>query len=274
MKAIYSLSIGKNGVRNNEFCGYKCKEDLLDALLLSSSISAKHFDKIELYCDTEAAELIKEDGRVFPLDIIICLDDLQWVNGLLWAYSKVFVYSLQKEPFLHIDIDAILWDGLPEELTTQKFIFQQKEPVNGFYWYNEIFKEAEILNVLPSKISYKPEYALNTAVFACTDINYLYIIKQYFSVVNSYISNVKDKLSEFKCSHAQCILFEQLFLVNILETAGLKFGVDYDTILHDDSSEKWNMCKYTHLIVGSKRDENNVNRIKKQLKIRGLIKTI
>jgi len=265
MKAIYSLSIGKNGIRNNEFCGYLCKEELLDALLLSSSISAKHFDKVELYCDTEAAKLIKEDGRIFPFDIIICLDELQWINGLLWAYSKVYVYSLQKEPFLHIDIDAILWDGLPPKLSTQKFIFQQKEPLAGYVYYNEIYGEAKALGLLPTDITYKPEYALNTAVFACTDINYLYLIKEYFNIVNSYVYGVNDRVYEFKTNHAQCILFEQLFIVNILESSGLKFEVDYNTILNDDYSEKWNNCRFTHFIVNTKRRDKNVNRIKKAL---------
>ena len=265
MKAIYSLSVGKNATRNNEFCGYRCKEELLDALLLSSSISAKNFDKVELYCDTEAANLIKEDGRNFPFEIIICLDSLSWVSNDFWAYSKVFVYSLQTEPFCHIDIDAILWNGLPAELRSKKFVFQQKEPHNIFLYYNEIYNEAKALNVLPIEIYYKPEYSLNTAVFACTDIDYLYLIQEYFHIVDEYISSVNGRVSEFKTNHAQCILFEQLFIVNILNDASLIFEEDYDVILNDDYSEKWNKCRYTHFIVNSKRSDKNVRRIKRAL---------
>lgn len=265
MKAIYSLSVGNNATRNNEFCGYRCKEELLDALLLSSSISAKHFDKVELYCDTEAANLIKEDGRNFPFSIIICLDSLAWVSNDLWAYSKVFVYSLQTEPFLHIDIDAILWNGLPNELKNKKFIFQQKEPLSMFGFYNEIYSEAKALNLLPNEINFKPDYALNTAVFACLDTAYLYLIQRYFFIVDSYVSSVNNRVSEFKCNQAQCILFEQLFIVNILNDASLKSDFDYDVILNEDSTEKWAGYKFTHLIVNTKRSEKNVNRIKRAL---------
>ena len=265
MKAIYSLSVGKNASRNNEFCGYRCKEELLDALLLSSSISAKHFDKVELYCDTEAANLIEEDGREFPFEIIICLDSLSWVDEHLWAYSKVFVYSLQTEPFLHIDIDAILWDGIPEELSNMKFIFQQVEKLSSFFFYNKIFDEAKAMGLLPAEIRYKSKFALNTAVFACTDIAYLPLLQEYFNVVDNYISNVNGRIHQFTSNQAQCILFEQLFIANILTDAGLEYESDYDVILNDDYSEKWRKCRFTHMIVKSKREEKNVNRIKRAL---------
>lgn len=267
MKAIYSLSVGKNANRNNEFCGYRCKEELLDALLLSSSISAKHFEKVELYCDTEAANLIKEDGRNFPFEIIISLDSLSWLNEHLWAYSKVFVYSLQTEPFCHIDIDAILWNGLAEELKTKKFIFQCVERLDNpnFGLYHTPFDEAKKMGALPAEIKYKPEFAMNMAVFACTDVNYLYLIQEYYNVVDTYVSRINYRMNEFSDIWFQCIVFEQLFMVNILEEALLRYETDYDVILNDDSSEKWEKCRFTHFIEKSKRAEKNVRRIKRAL---------
>jgi hypothetical protein len=240
MKAIYSLYIGKNATRNNQFCGYRCKEELLDALLLTSTISAKHFDKVELYCDSEAAQLIKEDGRTFPLNIIVCLDSLSWLNEHLWAYPKVFVYFLQSEPFCHIDIDSILWNGLNEELKTKKFVFQQVERFATLQidYYKRAFDESKSMGILPTEISYMPDYALNMAVFACTDTKYLGIIDKYFKIVDSYVKVANSRFSEFKEYYHQCILFEQLFMVNILQNENLAFEKDFDVIEETNNNYK------------------------------------
>jgi hypothetical protein len=267
MKAIYTLQIGKNAWRNNEYCGYRCKEELLDSLLLSTRIASWHFNKVQLYCDNEAAQIIKEDGRDFPIETIACLDELSWVHEHNWSYSKVYVYSLQKEPFVHIDIDAFLWDGLCDELLQKKFIFQQMEYVSNaaYTFYKDTYAEAKQLNLLPPAIEYQAPYAMNCALFACTDTAYLFLIKEYFDVVNDYVKNNNNRFSEFSSPHFQCVMFEQLFIVNLLDKYGLQYGIGYDTILKEDFSEKYANSRFTHLIVDAKRNEKNVQAIKRSL---------
>jgi len=266
MKAIYTLQIGKNATRNNEYCGYRCKEELLDALLLTTLVSARNFSKVELYCDKEAVALIKADGRDFShLKLIPCLDKLDWVHEHNWAYAKIYVYSLQKEPFVHIDIDAILWDGVPKELMGKKYFCQLLEYVDSWVLYNNSFTDIQQHGLVPDGIK-KPRYAFNMAVFGCTDMKTAkQFLQKYEQVAREYCIKNAPLMGKLKSIYEQCILFEQLFIVSLLDNEGLVLGRDYDTILETYQKENYPNSRYTHLIVEGKRDERNVQAIKWRL---------
>jgi len=51
----------------------------------------------------------------------------------LWAYPKIHTYSLQREPFLHVDGDVFLWKKLDEQLLEQPLIAQNLETHHAFY---------------------------------------------------------------------------------------------------------------------------------------------
>lgn len=266
VKIIYSLQVGKNKDRNGEFCGYRNAQELLDSLLLSALVSRKHFSNIEFYTDTEGYNLIRDDGRQFPFtNIIICFDELNWLKNENWAFSKVYVYSLQTEPFIHLDIDAFLWDGIPDELLEKKMLFQQQEPLDIFKFYADAYDEAKGYNLLPNGITYLPTTAINTAVFGVLDMKYLQMIQEYYSLALEYVKGNSKYIHKLFHSFHQCILFEQLFLVNILDKYDFQYERDYETILNSHSKEKHPGCRYTHLIVSSKRNSDNVIRIRKRL---------
>jgi hypothetical protein len=271
MKLIYSLQIGRNKNRNGDFCGYRNSEELLDSLLLSATISGKHFDKCELYCDSEALQLIKEDRRKFPFDKIhVVFDELnKWVMQHNWAYSKIYAESLQTEPFVHLDVDAFLHHKLPAQILSKKFLFQGTENTFTYPYYTKVFNEGMRLGILPSEIRYKPIYAYNCGIAGCLTIECLPLVKKHFELATEYIK--QQQAINDKCSQDICypLLFEQLFIANIILDAGIE--KDVALLITDD----WRLTYpklYTHLLTGAKRNQINVDRIKKQLKIRGLIR--
>lgn len=268
MKLIFSLHVGKNVNYYGEFCGYRNRTELLDSLLLSSIVSGKYFDKVELYCCSFAEKIIKEDGRDFShIKIINCLDHLNDTHADNWALSKIYVYSLQTEPFLHLDIDAFFFNRLPDELLKKPFLFQMLEMHSTHPFYNDAYKEAKLLNLLPKEVTYKPEYSINTAVFAVSDEKYFPLLKEYYEIASNYTKQNVHYLGKMLHGWHQCILFEQLFLVNLLEREGLKYKKDFDTILSNKYIDQYDI-KYTHLICGAKRKQENVEKIRKQLSIR------
>jgi hypothetical protein len=273
MKLVYSLHIGPNKNREGSFCGYRNSEELLDSLLLSATISSKHFTGTELYCDSEVVSLMNEDGRPFPFNKVhVVFDNItQLIMPHNWAYTKLIVYAMQDEPFVHLDADAFLHDPLPEDILQKKFLFQQQEDITQYTFYTPLYNEAQRLNLLPPAINYLPAFAYNCGIFGALQYNCLPLVKKHFEAATAYIAKQQKVFNQIDTSLCHPILYEQLFISNILETAGLQYDKDIDAILNPDRSEKHNL-RFTHLLVDSKRQQVNVDKIKSQLKWRGLIK--
>lgn len=274
MNLVYSLHIGKNKTRNGHFCGYRNKEDLLNGLLLSATISSRYFDSCELLCDSETLTLIQNDGRPFPFTINVCFDDLdKWLLPHNWGYSKILAYSLQKQPFVHLDADAILWDGIPSQLKKMKFIFQQKEIIRqGFdKFYTPLFLQTKELGILPQKIKYYAPYALNTGIFGCFSLSHFHIIKEYFELIHNYVLVQQKTCNENTVNWDQSIMFEQLFLTNIILDNGLKEDIDFNTFISDDFKNKFSpQYRFSHFIAQWKRNESVNIQIRKMLQNMGL----
>jgi len=275
VKLIYTLFIDCNANNEALFCGYKTSKDLLDSLLLSSTLSGKHFNGCELYCNSRGLLLIEQDGRKFPFtNIFTILDDLEsWLFKDNWAYSKILTYSKQQSPFIHLDCDAILVDGLPVDLLNKKFIFQQEELLSlfSFGYYNAVFKEAKRFNILPEEINYLPVCAMNMGIFGCLQKDYLKIVQQYSAVVLKYLQQQqKEKYDTLYFKKEQSMFFEQLFIVNILLDNGLKKDIDFDTILNEKGKNKYLPAyRYSHFVRGIKRNETVTHAIRKELILLG-----
>jgi hypothetical protein len=277
MKLIYSLYIGQADSQPTSFCGFQCAEDLLNSLLLSSTVSSRHFSGCELYCDSVALRLIEADGRPFPFtNIVVCFDALHgWLNRYNWAYPKVMAYGMQQEPFVHLDFDAILSDGLPPQLLRQKFVFQQRELFDrhNFGFYNTVYRDAERAGLLPPAIHANPGYAMNMGVFGCLDAAFIPTVQAYAACVEGYLQQQQPLLDKLACKNEQPMLFEQLFIVNFMQNAGLQYGRDFDTFIDDDFKNQFlPQYRFAHFLRGFKRNEMVVNAIKKELFLMGLLR--
>jgi hypothetical protein len=276
MKLVYSLYISTQSNGSSTFCGYKSSSDLLDSLLLSSTVSSPHFSACMLYCNRSAAELIEQDGRSFPFtEIVVCLDPLdKWLNTYNWAYAKIVTYSLQKGPFLHLDIDAILSDGLPSALLQRKFLFQQKETITDttHTFYRTAFVEAQRLGFLPTHLT-QPEFAMNMGLFGCPTEEALPILKAYCNLVQEYVEKQQASFEKVVCKGEQSVMFEQLFMVAVLQANKLQEGVDFDTLVDDKGKNKFYPTnRYAHFFADWKRNNRVIAAIRKELLQLGLHK--
>ena len=276
MKLVYTLYIDKFE-KPDMFCGYQSAEHLFDSLLLSSTVSSKLFEGCELYCNSKAAKLLKEDGRTFCFsNIMVVLDELeQFLLPYNWAYAKIFTYSLQNKPFAHLDYDAIICDGIPPQLLNKKLFFQQEEnlQVNPFKYYISVYNEAKRLSTLPPGISCLPSFAMNMGIFGCTCNDSLSAVKKYCELAKSYIINQHDKHAELYFKKEQSMFFEQLFIGSILTNADLKQGIDFDTFLDNNGKNKFlPNYRFSHFMRRSKRTELVTNAIRSELEKLGLNK--
>ena len=99
---------------------------------LSCLCLQQHFNNIELYTDTAGYQFLIERLGLPYKKVHVVLDDF-FCLPYHWALSKIKVYSMQESPFVHVDGDVYLPNGLPDSLLVAKLVAQNKEFGTEYY---------------------------------------------------------------------------------------------------------------------------------------------
>lgn len=260
-KIVYSLWTAPSGgdILNNAINWTTPRAQLL-CLTLSVNIAKKHFKKIELVTDSAGWKIIKQLKLPFT-SVKTILDDIPKEKHSFWALGKIYAYQCQDEPFIHLDNDAILWNGLPEWALIAPVLVQNIEDGD---WYNQVY--AHKVKHLGRELTYFPPMwgevreAYCTGIFGGTDIQF---IKHYCNEVLKFINNDNNKKGWNKEINkgGYCIIFEQ-YILAILSNAYNKKIVFLDKHLNIKNLEK---LGYTH-IWGAKKDSKIEGMLEKAMK--------
>ena len=97
------------------------------AAMSYSCLTLKEFyDDVELYTDDFGMQLFKEGLHLPYTRFHNVLNDLD-MDESFWAYGKIITYSLQNEPFLHVDNDIFISDKFPEKIEKAELVGQNIE---------------------------------------------------------------------------------------------------------------------------------------------------
>lgn len=77
--------------------------------VLSFLSLSKIYKDITLVTDRFGKQLLIDQLQLDYTKTICCLDSINTYNKDLWAVPKLYSYSLQNEPFLHVDGDVFIW---------------------------------------------------------------------------------------------------------------------------------------------------------------------
>lgn len=102
-------------------------------MILSALFWKKFQGPIKLYCDKDFYEYIQLLGVTDLWDEIdtetLCQLNPNINHNTFWAYSKMYVNSLQTEPFVSLDID--LFQAQPYDYTTHDVVFSHIEKTDS-----------------------------------------------------------------------------------------------------------------------------------------------
>ncbi|MBN8548552.1 MAG: hypothetical protein J0M12_04475 [Deltaproteobacteria bacterium] len=196
------------------------------------------------------------------------LEELQIRPGF-WNAGKFLAYAIQKEPFFHLDIDAFMWNVLPERLL-QASVFGQsveREEKHRIYYRDALKVVRSRIPDLPARwgtlnSEYTNGYALNCGIFGGTNLP---LIQEYanealdFMNAPRYAALWQELASRTALPtgggmgivEGCAMVFEQLGIVLRCEEAGITPQVLIEQPLPDDSYPP--ELGYTHLISVSKR---------------------
>lgn len=85
---------------------------------LSFRLAHRHYPETMLVTDSAGRALLADELGLPFTHVSTELDRLDGADPALWALGKLTTYSLQTEPFVHLDTDVFLWRPLPGRLET------------------------------------------------------------------------------------------------------------------------------------------------------------
>ncbi|MFC4232121.1 DUF6734 family protein [Parasediminibacterium paludis] len=258
MLGVHSLS---TTTLNTNCCGYNSIKDLKNCIQLSAILLKKSTGRIVLYTDNEGSKLVQDFAHLYE-DIVVDLDCLNWVQPHNWAFSKLYVFTKIKEPFVHIDNDVFLWDGLPKHFFNPKKVdafFQGVEHFDMYKHYLERIKTNS--DVLPKSILIENlPYAYNCGVVGFNDLS---IIDTYYKTAKNYVLKNQqynwDGI-DYDLKNGQPLLFEQWFIAFFCKAKKVDF------LLNEDTSPKY-QHRYTHLLSTSKKNVQHMQQVERKLKM-------
>jgi len=253
-KAIYSFWTKPMG---DKYVGFRSEKSLIECFSISVMMSRKHFSKVELVTDIKGKELLIDKYKLPFTSVSTELEEaLKDINKRHWSIGKIYACKIQKEPFIHIDNDAIWFKKPPIELLKADACFQNEEVDEEGNSYDYLIKHAkdnytDCSNYINwNRIS--GIYGYNCGIIGFNRLEHLdtwwQVALEYIDYIDSYFGKEYDTWSELPC-----LIFEQFYIVSICD----KFNYDVKFIkkdfVDDDTSK---LLGYTHLMAASKRSEN------------------
>jgi len=219
-----------------------------------------YYPNVVLYCDSISAKLLIDTLKLSYSNVVCELDQLPCYHEQLWAMPKIYSYSLQKEPFLHIDGDIYIWSAFDNKLLTGELIAQNMEAATNYY-------ESK-MKTLESNFKYFPEailkerkkrpmYAYNAGLIGGSDINFF---QTYTTEAFKFIERNQTYFSRINVSDFN-IFFEQYLFYCQAKYQNKKVSVLMNDLIKDngykgfgDFAEVPHNKQYLHLIGTYKKD--------------------
>jgi hypothetical protein len=223
MKIIHSFwskpTLEKSVVRfeDRKMGGWLDKKYNYMSWTLSCLQFKKHYGYIELITDKKGNELFIEKLQLPYSHVEIKLDVLNDYHPDLWAVSKLFSYTLQDDPFFHVDGDVYVWKEL--ETLKNKPLVAQNEDI-GFEYYTTVWDEL-IANfdhipsfMLNDRKNQPIMRACNAGIFGGTDVAFL---KEFALEAFDFLK--KNKANFEKVSLGSTVLIYEQYLFSCLARA-------------------------------------------------------
>lgn len=255
-KCIYSFwskpCLNEND-KFTKYCGFKSKETFAYCAYLGLLLNKQNFEEVNLYTDERGADLLINEFKL-PFDnVFIVLEELKNANKKFWALGKIKAISLQEDPFIHLDFDALLFKPLPDSILNSDHFFQCIE--TDYPWYKnglDLVKDSQFEDF----INLDRNIAYNCGVMG---FNKLDIIPKWYSNTLKFISFFEN--INFQMPN---IIFEQHQIYQLLQQ-DLSLNIKLLGEDHEDIERKSVELGYTHLLSQHKNVPTVLPKIKSKL---------
>lgn len=241
MKVVYSYWETGDGLKkpgnwlNSRF--------MLSSMVISVLNSYKHYGRVEMVTDTRSKLWIEKLGLPFE-SIKTDLDELDRYDKNSWALGKIKAYSIQNEPFMHVDLDVILYETLSDKLVSNELYVQNLEPFTTAPYNKTYLPYIDLLKKHGENLPigfYDTKHALNLGIYGCNNLNFNNLFcDSVFTFINNNERYFKTRVPLDKL----CVIWEQYFCAVIADKMGLSIGTVIDPYYESPTESG-----YTHLLI-------------------------
>ena len=182
----------------------------------------ENYDNLELYTDSEGKRVLIDLLNLPYTKVHTTLDNFQ-CQPHHWALSKISTYSIQKEPFLHIDGDIYLPHSLPKRIMTAPLVAQNREI--GTVYYRRMmdrilsYNTIHIPKYIEDGLRKESVASYNMGFFGGTDLEFIH---RYCNGVFSFMEQNHMNNPEVKHSMVDCnVFFEQVIFAIMADCENL-----------------------------------------------------
>jgi hypothetical protein len=254
--------------------GWLSPEYNLMSWALSCLRLKEYYREVELYTDSFGAKVLIDILNIPYSEVICNLDNFNYYNNVgLWALPKIKTYSLQEQPFLHVDGDVFIWKSFDCNLLNSDLITQNEEAATNYYENILTNLEKELLffpdEILFERKSNKPIHAFNAGIFGGIDVEF---IQQYSYKAIEFVEKNQQVLNKINTSNFN-IFFEQYLFYCLCKKENKKVTVLIDEVIGDNQYKDFGNFNevpynktYLHLLGNYKRNSIVCNSMAFQLR--------
>jgi hypothetical protein len=259
MKAVFSFWSKPYHRSLHKGCaGFPSEHYFKVAFELAVLTARDHFSSIELVTDTEGYELlVNKMGLQFDtvkLDLDACAD----IPANLWAFGKLKAYSIQNEPFMHLDFDLFLLKPLPKWFFEAEIMAQSIEDfsLSYFQYYSQGFDTLRTHRNIPIEMTAFGDMPLNKQIAHNAGVlggRNWQALSDYGTKAMQLIRDNLDviaALPDFKVSEMN-IIYEQAFLTRYARHHDIQVSILVNGNPHLNVVEV-EKCGLVHLLASSK----------------------
>lgn len=266
-KAIYTFCSNGKSIKDNSFHWLNPKSHLIGWVHSVFSVRPL-FKTLALYTDSVGKNILI-DILNLPFDEVhIIFDDEPRLDNSLFAIPKMITYSIQTEPFIHIDADIFI-NGpnvLTEELLSSDILTQSIEDINRYY----AFYDNAVSQFLDSEILETPDWFKNRKEVThayCYGLfggNNVSKITECFSEILKVIKpGTFDAIPDGNLKDSLNICYEQYMATVFLEKDNSKIKTLMSTVNLMDQEDEATEIGFCHLFGSGKKSVDTCNTLER-----------
>ncbi|MBQ9706100.1 MAG: glycosyltransferase family 2 protein, partial [Paludibacteraceae bacterium] len=186
------------------------------------------YDRVELYTDRAGYQLLIEELGLPYTDVHVELDRMNAYPSALWAIGKIYAYSMQQEPFIHVDNDVFMWNRLPRFVEEASLLAQNNEVGIAFndVHIRDVLSKADVLPRCMSRIPDTCEEA-NAGIIGGSDTDFF---GRYARQAFEFVDKNLGCLDRLRYPFYFNTVFEQYLYACMARREGKKITYAFDNV--------------------------------------------
>ena len=273
MNIIQTLWCGGRKLTESPFWWNHAEYNLMSWALSCMSLK-EQFGKVTLYTDSEGAKTLLDTLKLPYTEVVVNFDGFDCLT-CHWALAKVRAYSLQTEPFLHIDGDIYLTQPLPPSIAEAGLIAQNKERCTEYYrGMISRFLSVDGLKLAPQfaetlKSDNVPSY--NLGFCGGNDLDFF---GRFCGEVEKFFWDNDFNGEKFRNADISAnVIYEQMFFSIMARDEGTDIATIHPETIRDNGYRADEFCdlmhygqrQFIHILGGHKRTQRTCRMVERTL---------